>query len=62
MERTIYLGAPDGKVSQIVTKTQDGKTVIETFTYKTTPEGKIKKDKITITDEAGNATAPIAWR
>ena len=62
MERTIYLGAPGNKVSQIVTKTQDGKVVIEKFQYITTPEGKIKKDKIAITDLAGNPTAPIAWR
>ena len=60
-ERTIYLDGPGGKVSQIVTKTQDGKVVIEKFQYTTTPEGKIKKDKVTITDVAGNPTASIKW-
>ena len=60
-ERTIYIGE-NGKVSSIRTETQDGKVAIEKFQYTTTPEGKIKKDKVYITDEAGNATAPIKWR
>ena len=62
MERTIYLGAPGGKVSQIVTKTQDGKTIIETFTYAANADGKMVRTGVSIVDAAGNPTAPIVWR